>query len=83
MIMNGPQAASGPAFGRTSTRSAPCVFLRYPLARGIGNLRQPNEAGSGIADSEQTLRRLDAEVQAWLNHPSASTWSQPQRDEQA
>jgi hypothetical protein len=72
--MFGPQTASGTAFGRTSTRSRPCSpALPDPFTTA-------DESESKIEGPEQVLRRLDAELQAWMNHPSASTWSLPFKD---
>jgi hypothetical protein len=71
--MFGPQTASGPPFGRTSTRSRPCPGSLDPFTA-------VSESECRIEGPEQMLRRLDAELQAWLNHPSASTWSLPPKD---
>ncbi len=39
-----------------------------------------NDSDGGIEDPDEVLRRLAAELQAWLNHPSGSTWSEPPRE---
>ncbi len=33
-----------------------------------------------IVQREQTIRFLEQQIQAWSDHPSASTWSKPQAD---
>ncbi|MFW2381160.1 MAG: hypothetical protein ACN4GZ_05325 [Acidimicrobiales bacterium] len=75
--MFGPKTATGGHFRWTSTRSRDCWKGIAGFPASVEGHRDPSVV---IDSTEQMLERLQAELQAWLNHPSASTWSQPQKD---
>jgi hypothetical protein len=68
------------AFRRTSTRSTRCRSAVDLSTGGYEHFEDSVVDLDSLDDPERTLNRLDAELAAWLNHPSNSTWSRPQNN---
>lgn len=78
--MFGPRTPLAPSLRRSTNRAVGCAFevdLRLPEASEEDLLQLLEEQ---IDQREQMINFLENQVREWSGHPSASTWSQPQRD---
>ncbi len=68
------------ALQRSSTRSMGCTGALDFFTTERKSIEERTANEESVAQPETTLQRLDAELQSWLNHPSNSTWTGPQKN---